>query len=68
MASSKKIRQFNMGIKQLKRTLRNTGMPKSDINKTVKLYKQRLYKRVGEVKSKMEDKLLPKDKENAKDK
>ena len=59
---------FNMGIKELKRTLDRMGLPKAEKNKTVRLYKERLYTRVDEVKKKMEEKLLPKDEENAKDK
>lgn len=49
---------FDFGIKELKRVLSKMDMPKSEKNKTIKLYKQRLYQRVEEVKEKMEDKLL----------
>lgn len=45
---------FDFGIKRLKRELAAGGMSKSDINKTVKLYKGKLYKRIEEVKAKMD--------------
>lgn len=50
---------FDFGIKRLKKELAAGGMSKSDINKTVKLYKQKLYKRIEEVKAKM-DAVTPK--------
>lgn len=53
-----KRQPFNFGIKSLKKQLAAGGMSKSDINKTVKLYKERLYTRVAEVRAKMEKELL----------
>jgi hypothetical protein len=46
---------FNMGIKELKRVLDRMDMPKTEKNRTIKLYKERLYTRVEEVKEKMKD-------------
>lgn len=46
---------FDFGIKELKRVLSKMDMPKSEKNKTIKLYKQRLYQRVEEVKGRMEN-------------
>lgn len=49
------VRQpFDFGIKELKRVLDRMGMPKDEKNKTIKMYKERLYERVEEVKAKME--------------
>lgn len=59
-----KRQPFDFGIKRLKRQLAEGGMSKSDINKVVKMYKQRLYERVEEVRAKMEKELkLPETKE-----
>lgn len=46
---------FNFGIKELKRVLDRMGMPKAEKNRTIKIYKERLYQRVEEVKEKMKD-------------
>ena len=46
-------RPFDFGIKELKRVLDRMGLSKSEKNKTVRLYKERLYTRVEEVKEKM---------------
>lgn len=62
---------FNFGIKELKRVLDRMDMPKAEKNRTIKMYKERLYTRVDEVRAKMEEKLkLPetKEMENATDK
>lgn len=48
---------FNFGIKELKRVLSRSDMPKAKKNKLIKLYKERLYSRVIEVKDKMEKEL-----------
>jgi len=45
---------FDFGIKRLKKELALGGMSKKDINKTVKLYKTRVYERVEEVRAKMQ--------------
>jgi len=49
---------FDFGIKRLKKSLRDAGMPKKQINEAVKMYKFKLYTRVEEVKAKMEKELL----------
>lgn len=62
-----KIRQpFDFKIKELKRYLEKGGMGNHKINATVKLYKQRVYDKVAEVKAKMEKEL--EDKINASNK
>lgn len=63
-----KRQPFNFGIKELKRVLDRMGMPKAEKNRTIKLYKERLYTRVDEVRAKMEEKLLPEENKNATDK
>ena len=45
---------FDFGIKEFKRVLDRMDMPKAEKNKTIKMYKERLYERVEEVKEKME--------------
>lgn len=57
MESSQKRQPFDFKIKELKRYLKKGGMGKHEINATVKLYKQRVYDRVAEVKAKMEKEL-----------
>lgn len=53
-----KVRQpFDFKIKALKRQLALGGMSKHDINKTVALYKHKVYDKVTEVKAKMEAEL-----------
>ena len=59
---------FNFGIKELKRVLSRMDMPKAEKNRTIRLYKERLYTRVEEVKTKMEEKLLPEETKNAENK
>ncbi len=62
---------FNFGIKELKRVLDRMDMPKAEKNRTIRMYKERLYTRVEEVRAKMEEKLkLPETtgEENATDK
>lgn len=49
----RKGQPFNFGIKELKRVLIRMDMPKAERNKTIRLYKERLYTRVDEVKEKM---------------
>jgi hypothetical protein len=49
---------FNFGIKELKRVLDRMDMPKAEKNRTIRLYKERLYTRVDEVKAKMREKGL----------
>lgn len=46
---------FDFGIKRLKKYLKDAGMPKKQANATIRLYKERLYTRVEEVKAKMEE-------------
>lgn len=66
----RKRQPFNFGIKELKRVLSRMDMPKAEKNRTIRLYKERLYTRVEEVKAKMEEKGLNplKDLDNATDK
>lgn len=45
---------FSFGIKALKRTLREAGMPKKELNETVRLYKEKVYTEVAKVKADME--------------
>lgn len=54
----RKRQPFNFGIKELKRVLSRMDMPKAEKNKTIRLYKERLYTRVEEVRGKME-KIVP---------
>ena len=63
-----KRQPFNFGIKELNRVLYRMGMPKAEKNRTIRLYKERLYQRVDEVSAKMEEKLLPEETKNATDK
>ncbi len=49
---------FNFGIKELKRVLSRMDMPKAEKNRTIRMYKERLYTRIDEVKAKMEEKGL----------
>lgn len=49
----RKREPFNFGIKELKRVLTRMDMPKAEKNKTIRMYKERLYTRVEEVKGKM---------------
>ena len=46
---------FDFGVKEFKRVLDRMGMPKAEKNRTIKMYKERLYQRVEEVKEKMKD-------------
>ena len=46
---------FDFGIKEFKRVLDRMDVPKAEKNKTIKMYKERLYERVEEVKEKMKD-------------
>lgn len=48
---------FDFGIKELKRVLSRLDIPKAKKNKLIKLYKERLYSRIVEVKDKMEKEL-----------
>ena len=50
---------FDFGIKEFKRVLDRMGMPKAEKNRTIKMYKERLYQRVEEVKEKMKDVVPP---------
>ena len=45
---------FSFGIKALKKQLKAAGMPKHELNKTLRMYKDKLYTQVAEVKEKME--------------
>jgi hypothetical protein len=45
---------FAFGIKALKRTLREAGMPKKELNEAVRLYKEKVYTEVAKVKADME--------------
>jgi len=51
----RKRQPFSFGIKELKRVLDRMDMPKAEKNKTIRIYKERLYARVEEVKEKMKD-------------
>lgn len=51
----RKRQPFDFGIKELKRVLDRMDMPKAERNRTIKMYKERLYERVEEVKEKMKD-------------
>lgn len=66
MDASKKRQPFDFKIKELKRYLKAGGMGKHEMNATVKLYKQRVYDKVAEVKTKMEAEF--KEKNDASDK
>lgn len=48
---------FDFGIKRLKKYLKDAGMPKKQANETLRLYKERVYTKVEEVKAKMEEEL-----------
>ena len=62
----RKRQPFNFGIKELKRVLDRMDMPKAEKNRTIRMYKERLYERVDEVKQKM-DAVHPKDSTNLAD-
>lgn len=64
----RKREPFNFGIKELKRVLDRMDMPKVEKNKTIRLYKERLYTRVDEVKEKMKDVVPTEGLDNATDK
>lgn len=51
----RKRQPFNFGIKELKRVLDRMDMPKAEKNRTIRMYKDRLYTRVEEVKEKMKN-------------
>ena len=63
-----KRQPFNFGIKELKRVLGRMDMPKAEKNRTIKMYKERLYARVEEVKEKMKDVVPTEGLSNATDK
>lgn len=63
-----KRKPFNFGIKELKRVLDRMDMPKAEKNRTIKMYKERLYARVEEVKEKMKDVVPTEGLSNATDK
>ena len=54
----RKRQPFNFGIKELKRVLSRMDMPKAEKNRTIRMYKERLYTRIDEVKAKMEERGL----------
>ena len=63
MESSKEEKQvkpqpFDFGIKKFKRQLREAGASRSYVNRAAKLYKEKVYERVAEVKAKMEKEML----------
>ena len=64
----RKRQPFDFGIKELKRVLDRMDMPKAEKNKTIRIYKERLYARVEEVKEKMEDVVPTEGLSNATDK
>lgn len=64
----RKREPFNFGIKELKRVLARMDMPKAEKNKTIRMYKERLYTRVDEVKEKMKDVVPKLEESNAADK
>ena len=64
----RKRQPFNFGIKELKRVLDRMDMPKAEKNRTIKMYKERLYQRVEEVKEKMKDVVPTEGLSNATDK
>lgn len=51
---------FDFKIKELKKYLKAGGMGKHELNKTVVLYKKKVYDKVAEVKAKMEAELKEK--------
>lgn len=58
----RKRQPFNFGIKELKRVLSRMDMPKAEKNRTIRMYKERLYTRVEEVRTKMKEvDILPED-------
>ena len=63
-----KRQPFDFGIKELKRVLDRMDMPKAEKNKTIRIYKERLYQRVEEVKEKMKDVVPTEGLSNATDK
>ena len=64
----RKRQPFDFGIKELKRVLDRMDMPKAEKNKTIRIYKERLYARVEEVKEKMKDVVPTEGLSNAADK
>ena len=64
----RKRQPFDFGIKKLKRVLDRMDMPKAEKNRTIKMYKERLYARVEEVKEKMKDVVPTEGLSNATDK
>ena len=64
----RKRQPFNFGVKELKRVLDRMDMPKAEKNRTIKMYKERLYARVEEVKEKMKDVVPTEGLSNATDK
>ena len=64
----RKRQPFDFGIKELKRVLDRMDMPKAEKNKTIRIYKERLYQRVEEVKEKMKDVVPTEGLSNAADK
>ena len=64
----RKRQPFDFGIKELKRVLDRMDMPKAEKNKTIRIYKERLYARVEEVKEKMKDVVPTEGLSNATDK
>ena len=64
----RKRQPFDFGIKELKRVLDRMDMPKAEKNKTIRIYKERLYQRVEEVKEKMKDVVPTEGLSNATDK
>lgn len=51
---------FDFGIRKFKEQLREAGMPKSQVNEAVRLYKKKVYDKVAEVKARMEAELKEK--------
>ena len=58
---------FNFGIKRFKRDLAAAGAPKAYINRASKIYKEKVYVRVEEVKAKMEAEFAEKQLQESKD-
>lgn len=58
METSQKRHPYNFGIKKLKQELQQGGMSKRDINRSVKIYKEKINERIAVVKAKMEKEQL----------
>lgn len=72
MESSKEIsttvkQPFDFGIKRFKKSLKEAGAPQSYINKAAKVYKDKVYTKVAEVKAEMQREFYEKQLQENKD-